>query len=669
MKPTSIQYKTGLIFLAFAALVVISVGATYWGINTQRNDAMIINQSGRQRMLIHYMTRLVLEYEQSGDPALLQSLDEAVYQFEKTLLALTTGNLPETFPERNTELPAATNPEILGALEKVNITWVKFKDNLIEVKDSQPDKQRLSTAISSLQALSDELIEYSEGVVYLYEAESIAKLNRLYQVQFAFLVGAFLLLVISGSLVYRTLIIPLRKLDSAAERIGKGDLSNPVSVSGPAEVHLLGKTLESMREQLLDSHSQLQAWGKTLEEKVAQRTRELDALSTVSREISSRLDISNLLQSITDKTCQLLSSEVAFLCLLEFNGETLKLHASSGPEEAVSLISSQIADGPINKLLEGEKAIPCHANGCRSFCGIMSHPFQASHLAAPLKVESRVIGALCVGSSSPNTFSQESTKLLMKLAYAAAVALENARLFERAERTATLEERQRIAAEMHDGLAQTISTLQMMVELARNQLEKGFIEKAEITLQRGRAAIDQASSDIRYAIDSLQEDFPINLTLQDQMAALVTEFSGEKMNLAWEDKTNSPIIVPHQFTEQLLRITREALLNACSHSNAENVTVSLESSAGYGTITIKDDGGGFDYHAALKREGDRRKRGTHFGLKIMQARAARIGGNLKIHSILGSGTSIKLDWHYADTKQVRKINGKEVEVHSGFYRG
>jgi two-component system, NarL family, nitrate/nitrite sensor histidine kinase NarX len=661
MKLTSILSKTGLIFLAFAALVVISVGATYRGVHSQRDDAMVINQAGRQRMLVHYMVRLVSEYEQSGDPALLFSLEEAIDKFEKTLHALYAESRPQNFTGRNLELPAASNPEIIAALETVHITWMLFKDRLIEVKTSQPGDARLLATISSLQDLSNQLIEHSERVVLLYEADSIAKVNRLFIVQFAFMIGAILLLMFSGRLVYRTLILPLRELDSAAGRIGKGDLFTPVRVTGPAEVDLLSETLELMRVQLLDSQTQLQAWGKTLEEKVAHRTQELEALSTVSREISSRLDISSVLQSITDKTSELISSEAAFLCLLDNKGDSLKLHASSGPGEAVSSLSSQIMDQSITQLLAGEKAVPCPAGGCRRLCGIVSQPYQVSHVAAPLRVEDRVIGALCVGSSKPGAFSEESARLLMKLAYAAAVALENARLFERAERTAALEERQRIAADMHDGLAQTISTLQMMVDLAKTQLEKGSIGKAGQTLKKGRAAIDQASTDIRYALASLQEDLPIHSTLQGQLTDLAAEFSRQGLNMQWEDKTTSPIVLPQSINEQLLRITREALLNAAGHSRSENILLRLEICADSGKIIVKDNGQGFDLQEAFSGGEKNPKPGMHFGLKIMQARAARLGGCLEIESVKGIGTCVTLVWPLSGMEQVSQNNGKKVE--------
>jgi two-component system, NarL family, nitrate/nitrite sensor histidine kinase NarX len=669
MMTSSIQFKTGLLFLAFAVLVIISVSAAFWVITTQRADARIINYAGRQRMLVHYMTRLVLEYERDKNPNQLLELQEAIETFEATHNALSSGSQLQSISKSSLELSPPGKPALQFALWEVEAVWVDFKAGLIEIIQSAPDDQYFFSAISSVQALSYELIERLERLVSFYEANSVTKVNYLYQVQISFLSAAVLFLLISGRRVYHTLINPLNHLSEKAERIGKGDLHTPINVAGPLEIRCLGEALESMRHQLLDSQSQLQAWGKTLEEKVAQRTQELEALSTVSREISARLEISTVLQSITDKTLQLLSCETAFLCLLENYGKTLKLYASSGPVEAKSRATTQAADKSIAHLLSGEKALPCPADKCRSFCGIVSHPYQASHVAAPLRIENRVIGALCVGSSKPGVFTDESARLLMKLAYAAAIALENARLFEQVERTSTIEERQRIAAEMHDGLAQTISTLQMMVDLARSQLGKGAMEKAEETLNRGRAAIDQASADIRHAIASLQEDAPIYSTLQEEVTTLAEEFTGQGLNLLWEDRTASPIILPPHVSEHVLRVTREALLNAANHSGSKNISILLQAAADCGRIRVTDDGQGFNLRSVATESDNQGSKGAHFGLKIMQARAARIGGCLDIQTEKGKGTCVTLEWPLSGMDKVRQKNEKIFESNKSCYSG
>ena len=118
-------------------------------------------------------------------------------------------------------------------------------------------------------------------------------------------------------------------------------------------------------------------------------------------------------------------------------------------------------------------AMICGVSSCQGGCRMLSDEYRVSHLAAPLRIGDRVIGALCVGSPAQNHFAAESADMLTKLANVAVIALENARLFAQAERVATLEERRRVAAEMHDGLGQTLSYLGLMTDQVVEFLSDG----------------------------------------------------------------------------------------------------------------------------------------------------------------------------------------------------
>jgi nitrate/nitrite-specific signal transduction histidine kinase len=414
----------------------------------------------------------------------------------------------------------------------------------------------------------------------------------------------------------------------------------PVQASGLSEIHLLAETIENMRIDLNQTHQELLSWAEDLEAQVARRTQELEALFAVSRDISSHLDISDVLCSVTEQARQLLSGEVAFLCLLGDDGQNLRLHANSGSAEAIRQSFSPVRNSLAAQVLTGDHALRCGEKGCREGCQIISSAYQTSHLAAPLRMGNRTIGALCVSSSKSEAFKPESSGQLTKLAQAAAVALENARLYQAAERTAMLEERQRIAAEMHDGLAQSISAIQMAVDLARMQILNRKYEQAADVLSKSRMAIEQANIDIRRAISSLNEDFPVQITLQDQLAGLIGELDDQSARVSWEDGTLTPLVLPHPQGEQIMRVAREALLNACNHSQAEHIILRLGVKDGHGILAVQDDGQGFEVSMPEKKG----QNGSHFGLQIMQARAARISGHLEIQSQPSTGTCVQLTW-------------------------
>jgi two-component system nitrate/nitrite sensor histidine kinase NarX len=298
------------------------------------------------------------------------------------------------------------------------------------------------------------------------------------------------------------------------------------------------------------------------------------------------------------------------------------------------------------QVLGGDHALPCGVDGCLGSCGIVDERFRTSHIAAPLRMGERVIGALCVGSPKEGVFSEDAEDLLTRLANSAAIALENARLYAQAERLAILEERQRIAADMHDGLAQTLSYAQLSVDLASNQIEEGQDGVAVETLRSVERGLKQAVNEIRRAIASLREDFPMQFTLQEQLADLVAEFSKDSgARVTWQSEVKAPLVLDRQDAEQVLRVVGEALSNVRRHAEAEHIQVALDQLTHTTRVIVQDDGVGFNTDAPPDGEGRK-----HFGISIMQARATRLGGEVAVKSAPGQGTQVTLTWPRAVEK-------------------
>lgn len=268
---------------------------------------------------------------------------------------------------------------------------------------------------------------------------------------------------------------------------------------------------------------------------------------------------------------------------------------------------------------------------------MLAAEYRGSHLAAPLRVGQQVIGALCVGSSQASSFSVDATGILSKLANTAAVALENARLYAQAERVAALEERNRIAAEMHDGLGQTLSYLGLMTDREIEFLAEGRDQAALDQLHQTRETIEKAVSETRRAINSLVSASPLNMDIKESLDTAVADFAvGNDIPVAWEPEIQGKVPCPPPVAEQVLNITREAMRNAARHSHASRILVRLGERDGYCFVSVEDDGQGFD-SAVPSPAG-------HFGLQIMHARAAQIGAQVEIASKPGQGTSVTLTW-------------------------
>lgn len=627
--PKRLQSQLIFLFIAFALLVVTSVGVTYWGLQTQGQDALVINLAGRQRMLIQQMTRLSLQVR-DGDESALAELHEAERVFDQTLSAFQNGGSAPYLTDSVVNLPATSDTQVLEALSDVESSWEQYRSTLDAMIAS-------GDSVLVLEDRSNDLVQKADVVVRLYETTSTAKVNRLRNIQVTFLVLALALLATGAWMTRRSLLKPLQELGLAAKRLGENQLDAPIQVEGPEEMRALSQAFDEMRSRLHVTRNELIQLNSTLEQRVAQRTQELETLNEVSREISSRLDIQQVLNSVTDKARTLLGGEVASLCLVDESQHWLKLQTLSGPKHAVVGNTMRANNEFANVVLTGEDAMICGVGSCQGGCRMLSDEYRTSHLAAPLRIGNRVIGALCVGSPAQNQFATESADMLTKLANVAVIALENARLFAQAERVATLEERRRVAAEMHDGLGQTLSYLGLMTDQVVEFLSDGQDDAALERLHKTRETIGKATSDVRRAINKLMDDSPASKDLCTRLRETLEEIaSGHDLESVWRSDVDSAPECSPQTAEQVYHITREALTNAAQHANAKKVSVQVGRNNENYFVTIEDDGKGFDTSQPAP--------GGHFGLQIMQARAKHIGGEISIQSAPGSGTRVTLTW-------------------------
>jgi nitrate/nitrite-specific signal transduction histidine kinase len=215
-----------------------------------------------------------------------------------------------------------------------------------------------------------------------------------------------------------------------------------------------------------------------------------------------------------------------------------------------------------------------------------------------------------------------------------AVAIVNRRLTAENARLAILDERDRIARELHDGLAQTLAAIAMHGERVRAALAEGNLAAARVAIERIERASDAAYADVREAIVGLRAGADVDF------AAAV-----ERTADWFEDTTGIAVTVsvmqidmralPPLVELQLLRIVQESLTNARKHAGASQVWITLATDLRRDVrLTIRDDGSGFDPDHLPR--GDRQ----HFGLLIMRERAESLGGILTITSTPGHGTTI-----------------------------
>jgi signal transduction histidine kinase len=384
-----------------------------------------------------------------------------------------------------------------------------------------------------------------------------------------------------------------------------------------------------MTHKLKEHEGQLQAAYAKLEMKA----REAEALYKIGTEISAFLDVDKVLYLVAEKAHELLGSDVAVLCLLD--GQELVVAAARGPADAFSTGGQ----GTLNCL---ERIGPCDSSkadgeikNCTFACHVIREEYLKAHLAVPLKTRDKVIGALCVGNRAAREFIQTDVDLLSGLASQAAIAIENARLYEEIQGLAVLKERERIAQEMHDGLAQALGALHLKATRAQQHLSPGQTPKIEAALREISKIAEGAYEEVRQSIFGLRVMASKRLGLIPALAEYLHDFSLDsgipvEIGIRSEEAARLPL----QAEVQLVWIIREALANVKKHAQATRAWVTFEREAEQAKVTTADNGRGFD-GARLPRRGL-----AGFGLQIMRERAESAGGRLNVESGPGQGTRV-----------------------------
>jgi signal transduction histidine kinase len=210
------------------------------------------------------------------------------------------------------------------------------------------------------------------------------------------------------------------------------------------------------------------------------------------------------------------------------------------------------------------------------------------------------------------------------------------RFLEQQRALATLQERDRVARELHDSLGQVLGYVKMQAQAARGLLARDQIAEADAYLAQLVAVAQDAHADVREYILGARVEMSANADFLSALTQYLRRFS-ENYNIATElsappglsDVTFEPMV-----ETQLLRIIQEALTNVRKHARACNAYIGLSVYDSRAEVIVQDDGAGFNLEVLETAEGQR------FGLRFMRERAAEVGGSVRVQSAPGEGTRI-----------------------------
>jgi two-component system, NarL family, sensor kinase len=429
-------------------------------------------------------------------------------------------------------------------------------------------------------------------------------------------------------LLARRLVAPVRALTVAAERLGDGRTDEPVPPQGRDEVGQLAISLERMRREINASRDAIMAAARELEGRVTERTaqlrdrnEELVALNALAASLTRSLDPVAILGDA-----------------LETMRALLPLSAGRGWLHQGGRLTAAAAWGSPAPGLDAElRAVAQHASEKHRL--VVRGVTGGRLVGLPLETGDGPLGALALATGRPELEARTRT-LLRGVGDLVGLALRTARLSAEGRELAVLEERTRLAREIHDTLAQQLTAIVLQLEAAEVFLDRDEAQARQVVV----SARDQARSALAEARRSVWDLRPAPLDQTGLGAALRHEARHwqARSGIAARVRTHGlpvPLALDPQIEVALFRIAQEALANVALHSHAERVDIRLELRSGVLRLSIRDDGDGF--------EAGERSPGC-FGLVGMAERARLAGATLEIESSPGSGTRVRVRLPHGD---------------------
>ncbi len=258
-------------------------------------------------------------------------------------------------------------------------------------------------------------------------------------------------------------------------------------------------------------------------------------------------------------------------------------------------------------------------------------------LVLPLVTRGDHIGALEFRDRAKAPFTADDARLLQPFAGVAAAAIENARLYEQARESATLAERNRLARELHDTIAQGLTAVGMQLEAAQRSFDRAP-DRTRARLARAAELTRETLEDVRRSVWTLASPLIDGDTLRAAVDDLSRQFAARThLHIDYQHSGTAPVL-SHGAATQVLRIVQEALQNVEKHAAASHVTIVSTTTASETCVCVRDDGRGFDPDTLARHANN----GSGFGLLSLRERARLAGGTVEVTSSPGAGTCVSI---------------------------
>ncbi len=516
-----------------------------------------------------------------------------------------------------------------------------------------PQNQRLSTGWrqGARRALASPLFAPLLGLALILALGALtaylimrvpAYAGSLAPLQILLALGGILLAALVVRAIRRQLLEPLAELHNWALQVQGGNLAARVSEPADGEFAELARDINDVGEALQICSSKMEAEVQRQTERLAQKTRYLEILYDVTASINAARSIDDLLERVLYTLRDIVDARAACVRLCTDDQE-MRLIASIGLSKDVAAREQVLAlDRCVcgQAIKQGDIRFQPDIRRCSEVLGrSLFDNDKVQMVAVPLLYRDRTVGVYNLFVEDvERVASNDMTELFTTIGRHLGTAIEKARLDEEANRLSIMEERTRLAYELHDSLAQTLASVRFQVRVLDQALHQGKESMLWQELERVENTLDAAHTELRQLIAHFRAPTG-GRGLLPSIGDLVSRFRKENsINIFLQNEWKNARF-PDECGLQVLRIIQESLNNICKHSKAQNARILLrDDGAGNYLVLIEDDGIGVQEPVM---EGSA---GEHIGLSIMQDRARQLGGELRMESEAGEGTRIMLSF-------------------------
>ncbi len=415
--------------------------------------------------------------------------------------------------------------------------------------------------------------------------------------------------------------IEIQERQEIAKALQKANVEQEVRVQQrTAELARANIRLEAEISERRQAETEIRKLATELAQSVESRTNELATIYQVTALAGESLQLQTILNRALQSVLEVAESEKGTIHLVKEKSELAAYLGFKSSEEARCF-----GDEKAQAIITNHKPLTLKTN----------HVLVDNYYGVPIRVGNHILGALSIyfNKKHSNNADPNLATLLTATADHLGIVVESIRLRRKAERAAILEERSRLARELHDSVTQLMYSVNLFARAGKDAYRLNDLKQGERNLSRLEDISRQALKELRLLLFELR---PPELEQEGLIGALQHRLDAVegRSGVGTQLLVNGESVVPQEFEEVLYAVSKEALNNTLKHAKATSVTIKLYADSENIILTVLDNGIGFDPNSKACLGG--------IGLSTMSERAALLGGELEVISAHGQGTTIKL---------------------------